>query len=58
MTEEECEQLFQGHEDAQGNIHYEGRSIYRWNIKSHYRDQFQCMFNYNGNRPQDDVVAE
>ena len=27
MTEEECEQLFQGHEDAQGNIHYEGRSI-------------------------------
>ena len=24
MTEEECEQLFQGHEDAQGNIHYEG----------------------------------
>lgn len=26
MTEEECEQLFQGHEDAQGNVHYEGRS--------------------------------
>lgn len=25
MTEEECEQLFQGHEDAQGNIHYEGK---------------------------------
>jgi len=23
MTEEECEQLFQGHEDAQGNVHYE-----------------------------------
>lgn len=23
MSEEECEQLFQGHEDAQGNIHYE-----------------------------------
>lgn len=25
MTEDECELLFQGHEDAQGNINYEGK---------------------------------
>lgn len=24
MTEEECEMVFQGHEDAQGNVNYEG----------------------------------
>jgi len=28
MTEEECEQLFQGHEDAQGNVNYEGTHTY------------------------------
>lgn len=25
MTEEECEMVFQGHEDAQGNVNYEGK---------------------------------
>ena len=25
MTEEEVEQMFQGHEDAQGNVNYEGK---------------------------------
>lgn len=27
MTEEECEQLFQGYEDSQGNISYEGKLL-------------------------------
>ena len=29
MTEEECEQLFQGQEDSQGNINYEGQWLDR-----------------------------
>ena len=28
MTEEECEMVFQGHEDAQGNVNYEGKKVY------------------------------
>ena len=27
MTEEECEMVFQGHEDAQGNVNYEGKKL-------------------------------
>ena len=27
MTEEECEMVFQGHEDAQGNVNYEGKKV-------------------------------
>lgn len=28
MTEEEVENMFQGHEDAQGNVNYEGTFFY------------------------------
>lgn len=27
LTDEECDQLFQGMEDAQGNINYEGNLV-------------------------------
>ena len=30
MTEEECEMVFQGHEDAQGNVNYEGKKVKEW----------------------------
>ena len=34
MTEEECEMVFQGHEDAQGNVNYEGKKVWYLTIFS------------------------
>ena len=47
LTDEECDQLFQGMEDAQGNINYEGTSLlYTCNSPKKTNLHFQILGYY------------